>query len=123
MAKKYDTSKRLRELGVSGALPDSLEVMTPDGTKTVESLKVGDTIFSADGTPTKVTSVEPMQVFSMHEPAPPCRLPLDASRVPCSAISLMVFMTEASMQSGPQDVGEEDAHAKGRGGSRKQAFR
>lgn len=60
MARKYDASKHLRESGVSGALPDSLEVMTPDGTKTVGSLEVGDTLFSADGTPTKVTSVERM---------------------------------------------------------------
>lgn len=60
MAKKYDASKHLQEKGISGALPDSLEVLTPTGTETIGNLKVGDTLFAADGTMTRVTKIEHM---------------------------------------------------------------
>lgn len=68
MAKKYDASKHLSESDVSEVLPESLEAMTPEGTKTIRNLEVGDTIFSADGTPTKVVSVGPSVLLSLDCP-------------------------------------------------------
>lgn len=61
MAKRYDACKHLQELGVSGAIPDSLAVCTPTGSVSVRDLKVGDEVFACDGTKARVQSVERLE--------------------------------------------------------------